>query len=199
MRSCPEAVCGGVGRDKSVLQTGTTRSREVSARIGVTSDEAENAPRLRVANGEDSQESKPPVKRRVKTHTASAQDNSAPVPWRWGSRTGNRRLQGTSPQPVCPAQRGDLPAWFSLGAHIPLPEPLPCLTGCSPSFFPAPALRPLAHHSCYPLSLFYPCTDAAVAVGTLPDVFSTTSSPNWRAFRLNALICFSFICASYSS
>src|SRR5438874_2465794 len=97
MRSCPEAVCGGVGRDKSVLQTGTTRSREVSARIGVTSDEAENAPRLRVANGEDSQESKPPAKRRVMTHTASAQDNSAPVPWRWGSRTGNRRLQRTSP------------------------------------------------------------------------------------------------------
>ena len=57
MRSCPEVVCGGVGRDKSVLQAGTRRSREVSAWIGVTSDEAENAPRLRVANGEDSQES----------------------------------------------------------------------------------------------------------------------------------------------
>ena len=56
-RACPEAVCRGVGRDKSVLQTGTTRSREGSTRIGVTSDEAENAPRLRVANGDDSQES----------------------------------------------------------------------------------------------------------------------------------------------
>ena len=55
MRSYLEVVCGGVGRGKSVLQTGTTRSREVSARIGVTSDEAENAPRLRVANGDDSQ------------------------------------------------------------------------------------------------------------------------------------------------
>src|SRR5215831_7731345 len=96
MRCCPEAVCGGVGRGKSVLQTGTTRSREVSARIGVTSDEAENTPRLRVANGEDSQESKPPVKRRVETPTASPQDSATPVPWRWGSRTGNRRLQGTS-------------------------------------------------------------------------------------------------------
>src|SRR5215472_7848637 len=95
MRSCPEAVCGGVGRGKSVLQTGTRRSREVSARIGVTSDEAENAPRLRVANGEDSQESKPPMMRRAKAHTASAQDSSPPVPWRWGSRTGNRRLQGS--------------------------------------------------------------------------------------------------------
>jgi hypothetical protein len=63
MRSCPEVVCGGVGRDKSVLQAGTTRSREVSARIGVTSDGADNAPRLRVAIGEDSQESEPPVKR----------------------------------------------------------------------------------------------------------------------------------------
>ena len=75
LRACPEAVCGGVGRDQSVLQTGTTRSREASAPIGVTSDEAENAPRLRVANGEDSHESKPPVKRRVETHTARAQDS----------------------------------------------------------------------------------------------------------------------------
>ena len=52
--------CAGeaaVTNHQSVLQTGTTRSREVSSRIGVTSDEAENAPRLRVANGEDSQES----------------------------------------------------------------------------------------------------------------------------------------------
>src|ERR1700730_17670693 len=86
MRSCPEAVCGGVGRDKSMLQTGTTRSREVSARVGVTSDEAEIAPRLRVANGEDSKESAPPLKRRVETHTASIQDSSTPVPWRWRSR-----------------------------------------------------------------------------------------------------------------
>ena len=81
---------------KSVLRTGTTRSREVSARVGVTNDEAENPPRLRVANGEDSQESKPPVKRRARTHTASPQYTSTQVPWRWGSRTGNRRLQGTS-------------------------------------------------------------------------------------------------------
>src|SRR5438105_1753926 len=105
-RGMPEAVCGGVGRDESVLQTGTTRSREVSARVGVTSDEAENAPRLRVANGEDSQESKPPVKRRAKTHTASPQDSSPPVPWRWGSRTGNRRLQRTRPFPRGHLDRG---------------------------------------------------------------------------------------------
>src|SRR5262245_2446048 len=84
--ACREAVCGGVGRDESVLQAGTTRSRVVSARVGVTSDGAENAPRLRVANGEDSKESGPPGKRRGKTHTASAQDSSAPVPWRWRSR-----------------------------------------------------------------------------------------------------------------
>src|SRR5262245_51188010 len=93
--ACREAVCGGVGRDESVLQAGTTRSRVVSARVGVTSDGAEHAPRLRVANGEDSKESGPPVKRRGKTHTASAQDSSPPVPWRWGSRTGNKRLQRT--------------------------------------------------------------------------------------------------------
>src|SRR5215813_14087713 len=71
-----------------------------SHRVGVTSDEAENAPRLRVANGEDPQESKPPVKRRAKTPTASPQDSAPPVPWRWGSRTGNRRLQGTALQPA---------------------------------------------------------------------------------------------------
>ena len=108
--------CAGeaaVTNHKSVLQTGTTRSREASARIGVTSDEAENPPRLRVANGEDSLESKPPVKRRVKTHTASPQYSSPPVPWRWSSRTGNRRLQGTSPQPVWSAHRGDLSPWLS--------------------------------------------------------------------------------------
>src|SRR5437868_5987203 len=93
--------CAGepaVTNHKSVLRTGTTRSREVSARIGVTSDGAENAPRLRVANGEDSQESKPPMKRRAKTHTASTQDTSTPVPWRWRSRAARiRGLQGTSP------------------------------------------------------------------------------------------------------
>ena len=90
---------------KSMSQAGTTRSREVSARVGVTNDEAENPPRLRVTNGEDSQESKPPVKRRAKTHTASIQDSSTPVPWRWGSRTGNRRLQGTTPQTGSTAYR----------------------------------------------------------------------------------------------
>jgi hypothetical protein len=87
--------CAGeaaVTNHKSVLQTGTTRPRGVSARIGVTSDGAEYPPRLRVANGEDSQESKPPVKRRVKTHMASPQDNSPPVPWRWSSR--GARIKG---------------------------------------------------------------------------------------------------------
>ena len=77
---------------KSVLQTGTSRSREVSAWIGVTSDGAENAPRLRVPYGEDSKESKPPVKRRVETHTAITQDSSTPVPWRW--RSCGARIRG---------------------------------------------------------------------------------------------------------
>src|SRR5262245_32336459 len=87
--------CAGeaaVTNHKSVLQTGTTRSREVSARIGVTSDEAENAPRLRVSYGEDSLESGPPVKRRANTHTAITQDSSPPVPWRWRSR--RARIRG---------------------------------------------------------------------------------------------------------
>jgi hypothetical protein len=41
-----------------------------SHRIAVTNDEAENAPRLTVTYGEDSKESKPPLERRVETHTA---------------------------------------------------------------------------------------------------------------------------------
>jgi hypothetical protein len=45
---------------QSLLQTGTTRSREEVTGSGVTSDEAESAPRLRVTYGEDSKESKPP-------------------------------------------------------------------------------------------------------------------------------------------
>ena len=55
---------------KSLLQTGTTRSREGVPGVGVTSDEAENASRLRVPYGEDSKESKPPFTSRVETHTA---------------------------------------------------------------------------------------------------------------------------------
>src|SRR5262249_45329899 len=91
--------CAGepaVTNHQSVLQTGTTRSREVAAPVGVTSEEAENAPRLRVANGEDSQESAPPLQRRVDTHTAITQDSSTPVPWRWRSRPARiRGLQRT--------------------------------------------------------------------------------------------------------
>ena len=60
---------------KSVLQTGTTGPGR-SHRVGVTTDGAENTPRLRVTYGEDSEESEPPVKRRVETHTASAQGSS---------------------------------------------------------------------------------------------------------------------------
>src|SRR5262249_27546361 len=78
--------CAGepaVTNHQSVLQTGTTRSREVAAPVGVTSEEAENAPRLRVANGEDSQESAPPLQRRVETQTAITQDSSTQILWRW--------------------------------------------------------------------------------------------------------------------
>src|SRR4029077_10305071 len=83
---CPEAVCGGVGREKITGANGNHALPGRGHRDGVTSDEAENAPRLRVTYGEDAKQSKPPLKRRVETHTASAQDNSAPVPWRWRSR-----------------------------------------------------------------------------------------------------------------
>src|SRR3954463_8802366 len=58
---------------------------------GVTIDVAENAPRLRVTFGEYSKESKPPLKRRVETPTAIAQDSSPPVPWRWRSRAASIR------------------------------------------------------------------------------------------------------------
>ena len=47
------------------------------------------------------------------------------------------------------------------------------------------------------LTFSYPCTGAS-AVPLPADGFSINSSPNWRAFRCNALSCFSFICASYS-
>src|SRR5438128_1813001 len=83
-----------------------------SLRVGVTSDEAENAPRLRVTYGEDSKESGPPVKRRVKTHTASAQDSSTPVPWRWRSRGAS--IRGSHrPRPV--VRCGGVPPGYRLG------------------------------------------------------------------------------------
>jgi hypothetical protein len=91
--------CAGeaaVTNHKSVLQTGTTDPGR-SPRVGVTSDGAESAPRLRVTYGEDWKESAPPMKRRVETHTASAQDSSTPVPWRWRSR--GARIRG-SPRPT---------------------------------------------------------------------------------------------------
>ena len=175
---CPAPLarrCAGepaVTYHQSVLRTGTTRSREASARVGVTSDGAENAPRLRVANGEDSQESKPPVKRRANTHTASAQDSSPPVPWRWRSRGARiRGLQGTSHRRLAqsseaiflpgsprragfPARATDLSDWLSFLVLLP---------------------RPTAHHFCYPLPLLYPCADAAAAAGAPPAACSTMS------------------------
>jgi hypothetical protein len=73
-RACPEGVCGGSGSDRSpiTVANGNHTIPGASHRIGVTSDEAENAPRLKVTYGEDSKESKPPRKRRVETHTAKA-------------------------------------------------------------------------------------------------------------------------------
>src|SRR5262249_15649719 len=52
---CPEAVYGGAGSDQSpiTVANGNHTIRRRSHRIGVTSDEAENAPRLRVLYGED--------------------------------------------------------------------------------------------------------------------------------------------------
>jgi len=107
-------VCGGVGREKVTVANGNHALPGRSARVGVTSDGAENAPRLRVTYGEDSQESVPPLESRVETHTASAQGSSSPVPWRWRSRGARlRELQGTSRPPVCPAHGGELAAFLS--------------------------------------------------------------------------------------
>src|SRR5262249_54856734 len=81
----PRRWAGGAAGRRSRLQTGTTRPGR-SARVGVTSDGAENAPRLRVTYGEDAQASVPPLESRVEAHTARAQGSSTPVPWRWRSR-----------------------------------------------------------------------------------------------------------------
>src|ERR1700736_5767008 len=88
---CPEAMCGGVGKDKITVANGNHALPGRSHRVGVTSDGAENAPRLRVTYGEDSKESQPPLNHGDETHTASAQDNSVPVPWRWRSRSARIR------------------------------------------------------------------------------------------------------------
>src|SRR5262249_48952970 len=86
--ACREAVCGGGGSDESqiTVANGNHTMPGRSHRIAVTNDEAENAPRLTVPYGEDLNESKPPLERRVETHTAKAQNSSTPVPWRWRSR-----------------------------------------------------------------------------------------------------------------
>src|SRR6516225_8138225 len=87
-RVCRKAVCRGGGSEQSQVSvaSGNHTLLARSYRIGVTSDEAENTPRLRVTFGEDSKESVPPLTRRVNTHTATTQDSSTPVPWRWRSR-----------------------------------------------------------------------------------------------------------------
>src|SRR5262249_34576261 len=92
-RGMPEAVCGGGGGDQSpiTVANGNHAIPGRSPRIGVTSEEAENAPRLRVPYGEDAKESAPPGKRRVETHTPRAQDSSTPVSERWRSRAARRR------------------------------------------------------------------------------------------------------------
>jgi hypothetical protein len=67
-----KAVCGGGGSDYSQVSVanGNHAIPGRSLRVGVTNDEAENPPRLKVTYGEDSKESKPPITYRVITHTA---------------------------------------------------------------------------------------------------------------------------------
>jgi hypothetical protein len=70
------------------------------------------------------------VKRRVKTHTAKAQDSPTPVPWRWRSRAA--RITGSHR----PRQRPVLavPRWLRL-----LPDSVRCLT---PGGFASPIRGP---------------------------------------------------------
>ena len=65
---------GGGGSEQSQISVanGNHTLPARSYRIGVTNDEAENPPRLRVTYGEDSLESVPPITSRVETHTAKA-------------------------------------------------------------------------------------------------------------------------------
>ena len=105
-----------------------------------------------------------------------------------------RRLQGTSFRSL--AQRAEVTVIPGSPRRARAPaEPLPCSTGGplvpGRSFPPHPTDR----YS----SAGFSWTGATVATGTRPGVFSTTSSPNCRAFRRSALTCFSFIWASYSS
>jgi hypothetical protein len=111
---------------------------------------------------------------------------------------GALRLQGTSPSQL--GQRTEVislpgPAGraLSAGTAADLSDRLffLALACCSPL---PPGPLPLL-----PFVLRYPCAGAAAAVAPLAGAFSTTSSPGWRAFRLSALTCFSFIRASYSS
>jgi hypothetical protein len=79
--ACPEAVCEGVGSDQSqiIVASGNHAIRGRSLRVGVTSDEAEKTPQLRVTYGEDSKSLSHQL-RAESTHTASAQNSSTPVP-----------------------------------------------------------------------------------------------------------------------
>ena len=70
----PRPCAGESAGVRSRLQTGTTRLRDGVPGIGVTSDGADNAPRLRVLYGEGSKESAPPIEAPSRdTHTARAQ------------------------------------------------------------------------------------------------------------------------------
>jgi hypothetical protein len=138
------------------------------------------------------------VKRRVETHTASAQDSEP------------RFLGDGVPDPGiggCKEPLGSRPVQYTEVISVPgSPRRArsPTLaTELAERVFvlvlPSGAPGALRNRFCYPRSLVYSCSAAATAVATLPDVFSMTSSPNWRAFRRSALICFSFISASYCS
>ena len=97
LTGCSPSIYQGSVRGSRQGQVSVTNGNHAIAgsnrRIGVTNDEAENAPRLRVTYGEDSQESAPPLTRQVETHTAITQDSSTPVPWRWRSR--GARIRGS--------------------------------------------------------------------------------------------------------
>jgi len=85
-RACPKAVCGGVGRAKSVLQTGTTRTREGISGSGSPMMRPKTLPGSESHTGKTPRSLSHHSPARVETHTATTQDSSTPVPWRWRSR-----------------------------------------------------------------------------------------------------------------
>jgi hypothetical protein len=88
-----EAECGGGGSDKSQL-TVANGNHAIPGKVtgpGSPVMRPKTLPSSQCDSGKAPREPEPPLKRRVKTHTANAQGSSTPVPWRWRSRAARIR------------------------------------------------------------------------------------------------------------